>query len=261
MDTVAPDRQLLFLSDAHLGGFNREQNNRIERELIHVVDYCQRNRIKIYILGDLFDYWMEYPGHIPALGEKLRSRFRDYNRELGPTLYITGNHDNWIRSHFRDIGFATERDFQTLQLDGKNVLLLHGDGLPEADGTVRRPPMHRLLRNGRFVRFYQNLFAPQTGLHLMKWFSRINRVPERLRQNPDKLNRWAEHHLEATDIDLIICGHDHVPRVITHPFGTYFNLGTFYKQKTAVLYNNRSADLVVWNDERKQFINYHTAAV
>lgn len=59
----------LFLSDAHLGGFSKEKNRKIEEDLIELVDYCLEQQIQIAVLGDLFDYWMEYPGSIPALGK------------------------------------------------------------------------------------------------------------------------------------------------------------------------------------------------
>ncbi|NIU01308.1 MAG: hypothetical protein GWN62_08805, partial [Aliifodinibius sp.] len=96
---------LLFISDVHLGGFSDNKNERIESELIQLINYCQRNDIHLAVLGDLFDYWMEYPDFVPNLGRKLLDRFESFNKELGPTLYITGNHDNWTRNHLEDRGF------------------------------------------------------------------------------------------------------------------------------------------------------------
>ena len=61
-----------------------------------------------------------------------------------------------------------------------------------------------------------------------------------------KLNTWARQILEKKDINVIICGHDHVPRRKQFGFGTYINLGTFYKHRTMAYYNNNAISLVSW---------------
>lgn len=259
MQPVAPDDSLLFLSDAHLGGFSPGKNREIERQLIHLIDYCQHNRIKICVLGDLFDYWMEYPDHIPRVGKQVRDRFEKFNHDLGPTLYITGNHDNWTRSYFHSIGFTLEHEYRTLTLGGQKLLLLHGDGLLNSRHELRRPLLHRMLRNKTFITYYQKIFPPAAGLWLMKWFSRLNRLWDEHKQDIAIMNEWAEMTLENSDFDLIICGHDHLPRKHEFRFGTYLNLGTFYNHGTCVFYNNHSFELVVWNDATNQLNNYYPA--
>lgn len=258
MANHSPSQKLLFLSDVHLGGFSNEENRRIEQELIHLIDYCRQNDIKIYILGDLFDYWMEYPdsGHLPEPGADLRERFKSYNRQFGPTLFITGNHDNWTRGYFENLGFEVERNYKILDLDERKVLLLHGDGILNSQGDVRRPLLHRLLRNSRFVRLFQSLFPPRAGLTVMKWFSQINRfIGEIAGTDPEKLNKWAENWLKETETEVIISGHDHVPRKLDFSFGTYINLGNFYTDQTVAIYNNSGFELVLWNDATRQLNN------
>ncbi|MDZ7693092.1 MAG: metallophosphoesterase family protein [Balneolaceae bacterium] len=252
MDEYSAAQPLLFLSDAHLGGFSHEKNEEIERQLIHLLDYCQQNNIKLFVLGDLFDYWMEYPNHVPELANQLNARFKSYNKTLGPTLYITGNHDNWTRSYFEEIGFRVEPDYRFIKAGEQKLLLLHGDGLLNGQQNLRRPPMHRLLRNKIFISYYQKVLPPAAGLWVMKWFSRLNRLFGGIREDEIPLNRWAEKTLEESDKDIIICGHDHFPRKKKFRFGTYLNLGTFYKHQTVALYNNNHVDLVVWNDRKRQ---------
>ncbi len=131
MDKPSLEQPVLFISDAHLGGFSKEENDRIETELIRLIDYCQTNRIRIAILGDFFDYWMEYPNHVPELGKKLLDRFESFNKEFGPTLYITGNHDNWTRDHLPQRGFYVRHDQYEFSINGKKIMALHGDGLTD----------------------------------------------------------------------------------------------------------------------------------
>lgn len=241
--------QHLFLSDAHLGGFSPEVNQTLEQELIQLVEYCERYEIKIHILGDLFDYWMEYPGQHPSLGEQLLERFERYNRQLGPTLFITGNHDNWTRTHLTDRGFDIEPEYRSLSVGSHNTLLLHGDGLSAAGLNLPRPPMHRLLRNPTFIKYYQKLLSPRLGLLTMKYFSRLNRFFGHFRMDEKKLNKWAESQLKHSEFDVILCGHDHIPREKGFSSGQYLNLGTFYKHRTMGIYTNKTFKIVVWNSK------------
>ena len=54
----------IFISDVHLGAFDKAKEAEVENDLITLINYCCAHKIKIYILGDLFDYWMEYPMYL-----------------------------------------------------------------------------------------------------------------------------------------------------------------------------------------------------
>ena len=236
----------LFISDVHLGGFSKEENERIESELVQLISFCERQNIQLAILGDLFDYWMEYPSRIPSLGQQLLDRFEKYNRSFGPTLYITGNHDNWTRGHFSDRGFYVEPESFSLQLGSKHILLLHGDGLSDPNVDLQRPLMHRILRSPKFIRLYQHIFPASMGISIMKYFSRINRRFDNQSSDESILNNWAKYYLKKSDTDLIISGHDHIPRRKHFAFGRYINLGTFCKHQTMAFYNNDTIEIVFW---------------
>lgn len=237
---------MLFISDVHLGGFSSEENNRIESELIQLINYCQRNDIRIAILGDLFDYWMEYPNYAPEIGQKMLKRFESFNKDMGGTLYITGNHDNWTRNYLKNRGFNIEHEQVKLFVNGDSILVMHGDGLSDPKYDLPRPFMHQLLRNEKFINFYQKLFPPKAGITIMKYLSRLNRLLNSNSQNTEKLNQWTQQKLDKTDFDIIICGHDHVPRQKQFTFGTYINSGSFFKDHTMAYYNKGKISLVFW---------------
>lgn len=246
--------QHLFLADVHLGAFTGEKDRQLENEVISIIDYCSEYSIKLYLLGDLFDYWMEYPDHKPDLGSDLLSRFREFNESGNAVTYITGNHDNWTTGYFEKLGFTVEADYKSITLDGQKVLLHHGDGISETFFNLPRPLFHRLLRNDLFIKIYQHIFPPEAGLDLMKKFSSMSKENPEIK--PERLNEWAEKFLSNTDYDITICGHDHIPRVETFPFGTYINTGAFFSTRTLVLYNNGLFELVAWNDEERHLYPY-----
>ena len=242
----------LFLSDAHLGGFSENQNRRIEKELIHLIDYCELKQFRICVLGDLFDYWMEYPNAVPELGKDVLKRFRAYNRSFKPALYITGNHDNWTFGHFESLGFDVEKNKRILDLGGLKTMLLHGDGLDDSSMNLSRPLMHRFLRHPAFVKLYQFILPQKLGLSVMQKFSNFSRSSESKRLEKERLNNWGKNHLANNNIDIIICGHDHSPRIKKYDFGTFINLGTFYKDRTVATYNKGQFDLVIWSDQSRE---------
>ena len=244
----------IFLSDVHLGAFTAEENQKIESELITLIQFCADKDIQIHLLGDLFDYWMEYPSHIPPLGEKLLSEFKIYHSKMLPVTYILGNHDNWTRGHFAELGFNVNHESVELSINNKNIFLHHGDGLSEKSANIPRPILHRFLRSTWFTSLYQFILPPRVGIRLMKWFSDYSR--RGFTFEPEVLNSWSESFLKRNECDYIICGHDHIPRVETFSDGTYINTGTFFQHRTMAYYTNHEFHLVRWNAEQKKFLPF-----
>jgi len=234
----------LFVSDAHIGAFSEVKNRRIEDDLIALIQYCRRYNYHIHILGDLFDYWMEYPLKKPELGKHVLKSIDEYCRDVAPITYILGNHDNWTRGFFAEIGMKTANDFHVLQENDTSFFLHHGDGLSDPEFQLPRPLFHRVLRSNWFTKIYQTIYPPDAGLHLMKSFSAFSR--ETIVFEPERLNKWSENFLRDRSFDVVISGHDHIPRVETFEHGTYINLGAFYKHHTVATYTNGSLELVKW---------------
>lgn len=249
----------IFLSDVHLGAFKEDKNQRLEKELITLVDYCESKRIQIHILGDFFDYWMEFTDYIPDVGKSILDRFEKYHKVMdGKTTFITGNHDYWTVSHLEQRGFNVQHEYVTLQLNGNNLFLCHGDGLSDEKLQLQRPLLHRFIRHPKFITFYKTVLPSKTGLHLMKVFSSFTRDEDYI--NTERLSKWAKITLKKFPYNIIISGHDHVPRVETFPGGTYINTGSFYLQKTVLTYTKGAFELVTWNDGEYEFKPFQTLA-
>lgn len=242
----------IFLSDVHLGAFPDEENLKIESDLIELVNYCEENKIQIHILGDLFDYWMEYPNYVPELGKMLLDSLARFNKNVHPITYILGNHDNWTRGYFDELGFNTRDDYFELILDGKLLFLHHGDGLAGPEYNFPRPLFHQIIRSKWFIKLYQFIFPPEAGLDLMKRFSTISKNSPDI--EPQQLNQWTKSFLMNSKYDFVICGHDHIARKETFPFGTYINSGTFFEDRTVVYYTNGNPKLVTWSADDKKLI-------
>lgn len=246
----------LFLSDVHIGAFEEDLDRAVRRDLILLIEHCAELKIQIHILGDLFDYWMEYPSWRPQFGSDVLKAFQSYTNTVATVNYVTGNHDNWTNGYFDKLGFNVTKEFFDLTLNNKRFFLHHGDGLKDPGYKLPRPLMHRLLRNKIFVKVYQSVLPPKTGMRLMKVFSDFSK--RRAYCNPAVLNNWAKNFLNRTDYDIVISGHDHRPRVLNFNQGTYLNLGTFFNDRTVALYNNGDLELVVWDAVQKTLLPFET---
>jgi UDP-2,3-diacylglucosamine hydrolase len=245
----------LFISDVHAGGFDVTKNKQVEKDFIQVLKWAKENSCKVFFLGDIFDYWMEfnngyYPNEFDSL---LESIFKVKESQTSVTM-ITGNHDNWTDRLFPKNGIEIEESFRIVSLNEKErVLLMHGDGLYQANGTLKRPLFHLILRNKLFVKFFKLLFPDRKGINIMKKFSLLNR---KIRPTTDhssaKLTKWFTNEFPKLDFDTVICGHDHTPRLIRHNNLKFLNLGAFFMHKTFALYTENELKLVVWNELANQ---------
>jgi UDP-2,3-diacylglucosamine pyrophosphatase LpxH len=247
--------KMLFLSDVHLGAFTDARNRQIEEEIIQLIKFSRSHNFSIAILGDFFDYWMEYSTKIPTLGKRMLQHFHTFNQS-SPVLYITGNHDNWTLGHFTELGFDVEPNYRLYTINGKNILFFHGDAIGPNLNSLTRPFWHRVIRNKVFLKIYRGLLSPKTGLSVMKKFSEMNRQMDQEEAGHMKLDDWAKTILKEKTIDVILCGHDHVPRIRAYEGGTYINAGSFYDHRTLILYNKGNFDLVTWNAKKNNFIPF-----
>lgn len=247
----------LFLSDVHLGAFTTNKQNRLENDLISLIKYCKKNTIHLHVLGDLFDYWMEFDNYVPRLGENVLSCFEEYHQTIGRTYYVTGNHDCWTIRHFKQKGFDVCTEYATLRVNGLTIFLFHGDGISDTTYNLKRPFLNTLLRKTWFTNIYRFLLSGPMANQLMKYFSEFTRNPEDL--NPTQLNRWAKKLLTQFSIDAVYCGHDHIPRMETFNDKYYINCGAFHKDYTLGQYTNTGFELVTWNSSTQSLLPFQNA--
>lgn len=125
----------LFISDLHL----TPHRPRI-RELFHeFLDQEAKHAEALYILGDLFDYWIgddaaAHLGHDATL-----RTLRELTERGTPTYFLTGNRDFLIGNQFcLETGCILLKEPTIVDLYGLPVLLMHGDSLCTDDTAHQR---------------------------------------------------------------------------------------------------------------------------
>ena len=124
--------KLYFISDIHLGVPPNEK----ERELMFVawLDYVKVDAKKIFLLGDIFDFWFSYKHVVPRGYVRVLGKLAELS-DMGIEIhYAIGNHDMWIFDYFsKELGINTYSAPWSFSYDGKDFLVGHGDGLGKSD--------------------------------------------------------------------------------------------------------------------------------
>jgi UDP-2,3-diacylglucosamine hydrolase len=229
-----------FISDAHLGIILPGYEER-EQCLVRFLRQIGPDASELYIMGDLFDFWIEYthairPHYFSVLHELMLLR------ENGTRIhYLAGNHDFALGPFLsRTIGVAVHHDRLEAVLQGKKTCLYHGDGVVRADRGYRI--LKRVLRNP----FNQKLFRllhPDIGVPLAVLFSGSSRHFLARRPTEKTLEEYREHARAVLSggFDLVVFAHTHLaelhrygPKVHVNP-GEWIRRYTYAKMENGVV--------------------------
>jgi len=228
---------IYFASDFHLGFDNNLTSRAREHIIISWLNSIAEDATEIYIIGDLFDFWYEYKEVVPKGHIRLLARIAEFTDSGIPVHLFTGNHDLWMFDYLEtELGVILYRIPQEIKLQGKKMLIGHGDGLGPGDKGYK--VMKKIFTN----KFNQWLFArlhPNFAIGLMKYFSRKSREndPEELSflgVDKEWLIQYAERKLKSQYYDYFIFGHRHLPieHTLSNDKSRYINTGDWIHHYT-----------------------------
>ena len=134
----SPSLPAVFVSDLHLGtryaGARQDRAGKFEQ----FVEGLQGRVSRLFLLGDVFEFWMEYRHFVPKAQFGVLAALRNLRRSGVAIDYLAGNHDFNLGTFFSDeLGITTHGGPFAVELQGKRVLLLHGDGMDPGDKAYR----------------------------------------------------------------------------------------------------------------------------
>jgi len=224
-------QRAFFISDAHLGARIPTCEARQEH-LLQFLRSTVSGSSDLFILGDLFDFWIEYRFAIRSDYFRAVHALADLIDNGTCVHYVVGNHDFALGSFLRDtVGIDLPGDHVDMTLQGKKLHLYHGDGIVKADAGYR--VLKRVLRNPAGQRFYRMLH-PNLGIPLAGLFSGSSRKLLRLRINNERIAEYraaAKSYLDAGS-DVVVFGHTHAPELSQWGEKTYCNSGQWIRRYT-----------------------------
>jgi UDP-2,3-diacylglucosamine hydrolase len=245
-DRFTPLSVVLFFSDIHLRyGRDRE----VERALIECLRSQEGSVERLYLLGDVFDEYIEYRHLVPKGFVRFQSILAEWSDRGIPVTYLIGNHDPWHRDYFeRELGVRVCRGPILEPLVNHNVYLEHGDGVDPSDRTYRL--LRPWLRHPLPVWIYRTLLPGDFGMGLAKWVNRVQGDEEIKESTINALRRHALNVLKETPADLVVMGHSHASDSVEWPEGRYVNPGSWRHTQTYAALDEQGLLLLRWNGTR-----------
>lgn len=198
-----------FISDAHLGAPFKDAAE-WERQLIGFLRSIADHAGALYILGDLFDFWIEYRHAIRADYFPVVHELRKLVEQGVEIHYFAGNHDFAFGPFITfTLGMIVHPGHEQMALQGRHIHFYHGDGLLRNDVGYRI--LKSLLRNRAYQAMYK-LLPSSVGIGLAALVSGSSRKHrEGSRDNEKIIAEYREHarmYLGKGN-DIVFLGHSH----------------------------------------------------
>lgn len=237
-----------FVSDLHFGLLDEEQENIRERKFVEFLQFCNGTTDKLFILGDLFDYWFEYKRVVQKGYFRTFTALQDLVDAGVEVHYFIGNHDFMHRDFFEKIiGAHVYEDAINLELEGKKFFIGHGDGLVENDLGYKI--LKSVLRNKSIQKLY-SLLHPNFGIWLASSSSKKSRdyTTEKSYGENDGLFNTAKKKIDS-GFEHVIFGHSHTRKNEIYENGQYVNLGTWLSRPCYAQFKDDKLEIIDWNSK------------
>ncbi len=236
-----------FFSDVHLGLGSKEKEKAKEDRLLAFLDAIFPTTERLFIVGDLFDFWFEYKTVIPKGFHRTLAALQKFTDNGKPIDFLVGNHDCWANDFLtKELGIALHRQPFAATVDGKKIFLHHGDGL--ADNDLGYKLIKPVLRNKLNMRLYRWLH-PDIGVKLARGSSRTSRDYTSSKHYGEEEGMVREATRKIREgFDIVIMGHRHKPNVLKIENGTYINLGDWIAHNTYAQMSNGTIELKTWKN-------------
>ncbi len=240
-------KKIYFASDFHFGipdhASSREREDRVCAWLHQIKQDAQQ----IYLMGDLFDVWMEYKTVVPKGTVRFLGKLAELHDAGIDIIIFTGNHDLWMHGYFEaEIGAKVYTHPQTWQLGEKLFHLAHGDGVCKQEKKYR---LLKSLLHNRASQWIYRLLHPDLGIRMADYFSRLGpkHKYKELAHKPDDQEYqliYACEVLQTQAIDYFVFGHRHIPlqKKLTDQC-TFINLGDWISYDTYAVFDGIKTSL------------------
>ncbi|HET6567759.1 MAG TPA: UDP-2,3-diacylglucosamine diphosphatase [Rhodothermales bacterium] len=251
---------ILFVSDIHLGRCDAATERANEKALIDCLEAHEREVDRLYLVGDVFDQYIEYRDLAPKGFVRFQGLLARWTDAGIPIKYLLGNHDPWHRTYFKEeLGVDVSPGPLEEMVDGTDLYLYHGDGLDPSDRVSNwlRP----VLRHPLSLWAYTSLLPGDAGFGLATRTRTACRKNEEVKRScVDAMRAHAHTVLTDSSAQLVVMGHSHHPELSKWPEGCYLNPGFWHKSRTFGSLNKDVVQLLRWNGSCTEVIKDSTIA-
>lgn len=249
------NKKIYFASDQHFGAPNPASSKIRENKFISWLDEIKNDAQVLFLMGDLFDFWHEWKHVIPKGFVRVLGKLAEI-KDAGIEIYFfVGNHDLWMKDYLeQEIGATIFFEKQYFEINEKNFLLAHGDGLGPGDKGYKR--MKKVFTNP-FAQWIFRWLHPDIAMKIAIYLSTKNKMISGdedkafLGEDKEFLILYSKEKLKTEKIDFFIYGHRHLPMVLDLDTSTslsttkakYINLGDWISYFTYGEFDGESFEL------------------
>lgn len=222
----------LFISDLHLAPHRPAATDALFRFLTETAPSAER----LYVLGDLFDYWIGDDGLADPFNRWIAEAFSQLAARGAQLYFMHGNRDFLIGEEFaRVTGMKLLHDRTEVDLYGRRTLLMHGDALCTDDIDYQK--LRVMVRDP----VWQRTFLAKPIEERIRMAQALRSESEQAKQVKDVAimdvtPATVESVLRAHGYPRLIHGHTHRParheHVVDGKICERFVLADWYEQRS-----------------------------
>ena len=236
---------IYFASDFHLGVPGHGQSLEREQRIVRWLDSIAPHADRVYLVGDLFDFWFEYRdvvprGHVRLLGTLARMKDSGIDVQV-----FTGNHDMWMFGYFeKELGIPVHHDIIRFEVNGKKFLVGHGDGIATGDKG------YKFIKKVFTNKVAQKLFGalhPRIAFGMAQYWSGKSRNSHEdegfLGEDKEWQVIYAKEVLQQEHVDYFVFGHRHIRLELPIGNSMFYNIGDWMTHHTYLEFDGETCHL------------------
>jgi len=201
-------QDILFISDLHIA----LEKTEITRRFLNFLNSRARQAQALYILGDLFDTWIGDDDNMPP-NKTVKTALKALADSGTKILMLQGNRDFLLGQRFaEETGITLLDEYAVIELEGKLVLLTHGDLLCTDD-----LPYQAFRIKSHSPEWQQNVLSKPLWLRLLaaRWY-RLRSHFHKRRKTQDIMDvnqQTVKETMQHYQCHTLIHGHTHRPAI------------------------------------------------
>ena len=224
-----------FVADLHLGP-DTDPDGARERAFVQFLHTLPPDIKGLYLLGDIFDFWVDYHDVVPRGNVRLLAALAG-TAERMDVWFFRGNHDWWLTDYFeKELGVhIVQEPYRILELNGVRVMVGHGDTLGAHD--LKSKMIFHLFRNKVCIALLKALHPRWVFAFARRWAAASRRrhtPPPAFAAEATPVYRFVNEFGKGKGISLYLFGHWHSPgQVPVESGGTLHLLGAWTRPEDA----------------------------
>lgn len=195
----------VFIADAHL----QQPADANYQALLNFLDHQADGLDALFLLGDIFEFWIGYRHAVFADHLPLLARLQDLASSGCQLFYVEGNHDFNLASFFNNhLNCTVITDSQIIDWDNRKIFICHGDLANPANHSYR---LLRRFWRSRLLRLIAAAVPADLAWKIGNSLCKLSHRHKKPAQDPSPLVLAYARRCLQQGADSFICGHFHFP--------------------------------------------------